>query len=68
MSTNIAANGSLFDTLKGIPKVDISGNLQAAISAGRRMSADSDEVAWAFRDDVARAYEMMSPGRGASLA
>jgi hypothetical protein len=27
-----------------------------------------DEVAWAFRDDVARAYEMMSPGRGASLA
>jgi hypothetical protein len=32
------------------------------------LDADSDEVAWAFRDDVARAYEMMSPGRGASLA
>jgi transposase len=30
--------------------------------------ADSDEVAWAFRDDVARDYEMMSPGFGASLA
>ena len=27
-----------------------------------RQAADSDEVAWAFRDDVARDYEMMSPG------
>jgi retron-type reverse transcriptase len=27
-----------------------------------RLIADSDEVAWAFRDDVARDYEMMSPG------
>jgi hypothetical protein len=31
-------------------------------------AADSDEVARAFRDDVARDYEMMSPGFGASLA
>ena len=31
-------------------------------------AADSDEVAWAIRDDVARHYEMMSPGFGASLA
>jgi hypothetical protein len=31
-------------------------------------SADSDEVARAFRDDVARDYEMMSPGFGTSLA
>ena len=31
-------------------------------------AADSDEVAWAIRDDVARDYEMMSPGFGASLA
>ena len=30
--------------------------------------SDSDEVARAFRDDVARDYEMMSPGFGASLA
>jgi hypothetical protein len=30
--------------------------------------ADSDEVAWAIRDDVARGYEMISPGSGASLA
>jgi hypothetical protein len=30
--------------------------------------ADSDEVAWAIRDDLARGYEMMSPGFGASLA
>jgi putative ABC transport system substrate-binding protein len=30
--------------------------------------ADSDEVARAFRDDLARDYEMMSPGFGASLA
>jgi hypothetical protein len=30
--------------------------------------ADSDEVARAFRDDVARDYEMMSPRFGASLA
>jgi|SRR6516164_275851 len=29
------------------------------------MNADSDEVAWAIRDDVARDYEMMSPGFGA---
>jgi hypothetical protein len=31
-------------------------------------SADSDEVARAIRDDVARDYEMISPGFGASLA
>jgi hypothetical protein len=31
-------------------------------------NADSDEVAWAIRDDVARDYEMMSPGFSASLA
>jgi hypothetical protein len=31
-------------------------------------NADSDEVAWAIRDDLARGYEMMSPGFGASLA
>jgi hypothetical protein len=30
--------------------------------------ADSDEVARAFRDDVARGYEMISPTFGASLA
>jgi glycosyltransferase involved in cell wall biosynthesis len=30
--------------------------------------ADSDEVARAFRDDVARYSDMMSPGSGASLA
>ena len=30
--------------------------------------ADSDEVARAFRDDVARRSEMMSPGFDASLA
>jgi hypothetical protein len=30
--------------------------------------ADCDEVARAFRDDLARDYEMMSPGFGASLA
>ena len=30
--------------------------------------ADSDEVARAFRDDVARCSDMMSPGSGASLA
>src|SRR6516162_5288532 len=29
------------------------------------LHADSDEVAWAIRDDVARDYEMMSPGFGA---
>jgi hypothetical protein len=32
------------------------------------LTADSDEVAWAIRDDLARGYEMMSPGFGASLA
>jgi hypothetical protein len=34
----------------------------------RWSAADSDEVAWAFRDDVARDYEMISLGFGASLA
>jgi hypothetical protein len=33
-----------------------------------RVVADSDEVARAIRDDVARDYEMISPGFGASLA
>ena len=32
------------------------------------MDADSDEVAQAFRDDVARRSEMMSPGCDASVA
>jgi hypothetical protein len=31
-------------------------------------NADSDEFARAIRDDVARDYEMISPGFGASLA
>ena len=39
-----------------------------AVSAIRRSGADSDEVARAFRDDVARYSDMMSPGSGASLA
>ena len=38
------------------------------IQHGYRHIAYSDEVARAFRDDVARDYEMMSPGFGASLA
>ena len=41
------------------------GSDQLVFSA---QSADSDEVAWAFRDDVARDYEMISPGCGAPLA
>ena len=38
---------------------DLQGLIILAVFAG---CADSDEVAWAFRDDVARDYEMMSPG------
>jgi hypothetical protein len=34
----------------------------------RHVLADSDEVARAFRDDVARYSDLMSPGSGASLA
>ena len=44
MSTNIATDASLFDTLNGIPKIDIPRNLQAAISAGRRMTSILREV------------------------
>jgi hypothetical protein len=44
MSTNIATDAGLFDRLNGIPKVDIPGNLQAAISAGRRMTSILREV------------------------
>jgi hypothetical protein len=35
---------------------------------GNAQRADSDEVARAFRDDVAQRSEMMSPGCDASLA
>jgi hypothetical protein len=41
---------------------------QAFVSITDEVVADSDEVAWAIRDNVARDYEMMSPGFGASLA
>ena len=34
----------------------------------KQYNCDSDEVARAFRDDVARCSDMMSPGVGASLA
>lgn len=39
-----AEDGSLFATLDGIPKVDFPTNLQAAVSAGRRMSSILAEV------------------------
>ena len=47
---SIAGSGWLGKSLWQAPKIEIS------------KIADSDEVAWAFRDDVALDYEMMSPG------
>jgi hypothetical protein len=44
MSTSIAADAGLFETLNGIPNVDIARNLEAAISAGRRMTSILREV------------------------
>ena len=44
MSTSIAAGAGLFEMLNGIPNVDIPRNLQAAISAGRRMTSILREV------------------------
>ena len=44
ISTSIAADGGLLDRLNGIPKVDIPENLEAAISAGRRMTSMLREV------------------------
>jgi hypothetical protein len=44
MRTSIAADAGLFETLNGIPNVDIPRNLQAAISAGRRMTSILREV------------------------
>jgi hypothetical protein len=41
---------------------------QVVSEDGTHWLADSDEVARAIRDDVARDYAMMSPGFGASLA
>jgi hypothetical protein len=38
------------------------------IGASTEQYADSDELAQAFRDDVARRSEMMSPGCDASVA
>ena len=44
MNTSITADASLLDTLNGIPKVDVPANLQAAVSAGRRMTSIVREV------------------------
>ena len=44
MNTSITADGGLLDTLNGIPKVDLTANLDAAISAGRRMTSILREV------------------------
>jgi hypothetical protein len=44
MSTSIAADAGLFEMLNGIPNVDIPRNLQAAISAGGRMTSILREV------------------------
>jgi hypothetical protein len=44
MSTSIAADAGLFEMLNGIPNVDISRNLEAAISAGQRMTSILREV------------------------
>ncbi len=44
MSTSIAADAGVFETLNGIPNVDIPRNLQAAISAGRRMRSILCEI------------------------
>jgi hypothetical protein len=44
MSTSIAADAGLFEMLNGIPNVDIPRNLQAAISAGPRMTSILREV------------------------
>lgn len=44
MSTSIAADAGLFETLNGIPNVDIPRNLQAAITAGRWMTSILREV------------------------
>jgi hypothetical protein len=53
-------------------KVDLGGKAimpkQRSDAPGQLQAADSDEVAWAILDDVARAYEMISPGCVASLA
>jgi hypothetical protein len=39
-----SGDAGLFGTLNGIPNVDIPRNLQAAISAGRRMTSILREV------------------------
>ena len=44
MNASIAADADLFGTLNGIPKIDIPANLQAALSAGRRMTSILREV------------------------
>ena len=44
MSTSIAAGAGLFEMPNGIPNVDIPRNLQAAISAGRRMTSILREI------------------------
>jgi hypothetical protein len=46
----------------------MSSSADRSITSRSDHAADSDEVARAFRDDVARDYEMKSPGFGALLA
>jgi hypothetical protein len=57
-----------FEVLHHIGPLEVvTGGGEAILDFLGSLRADSDEVARAFRDDVARDYEMMSPGYGASL-
>ena len=43
-------------------------SLEGLLASGMPISADSDEVTRVFQDDVARYFDMMSPGSAASQA
>jgi ribosomal protein S27E len=57
----------MFEVMKAIDKDDhdaaniVCGVCKSIIATLHGPSADSDEVAWAFRDDVARCSDIMSP-------
>ena len=53
------------DIRRLIREMSVANPLWGAPRIHGELLADSDEVARAFRDDVARDYEMMSPGFGA---
>jgi hypothetical protein len=62
----VYCGGTPLEFQPGKPCIAVKSRDELADAIQAVISADSDEVARAFRDDVARCTDMMSPGSGAS--